>query len=85
MNLKQRFFLGFNDIPLIKNIKKVIKTSILFVFSLTSNVFLFIILMLTVHIDFRRVAQLGRALRSGRRGRVFESRRADEKKELSHQ
>ena len=25
----------------------------------------------------RRVAQLGRALRSGRRGRVFESRRAD--------
>ena len=32
----------------------------------------------------RRVAQLGRALRSGRRGRVFESRRADEKEKSSH-
>ncbi len=55
---------------------------ILCVFPLTINFFLFIILMLTVNFDLnnltnRRVAQLGRALRSGRRGRVFESRRAD--------
>ena len=44
-------------------------------FYLTIRLFLFIILLL----PNRRVAQLGRALRSGRRGRVFESRRADEK------
>ena len=42
-------------------------------FHLTILRFLFIILML----PRRRVAQLGRALRSGRRGRVFESRRAE--------
>ena len=34
-------------------------------------------------IYWRRVAQLGRALRSGRRGRGFKSRRADKKRHHS--
>ena len=61
---------------------------ILCVFPLTINLFLFIILMLAVNRDLasltnRRVAQLGRALRSGRRGRVFESRRAEQRVQKS--
>ena len=36
--------------------------------------------MMYIVLALRGVAQLGRALRSGRRGRVFESRRPDEER-----
>ncbi len=59
-------------------------SSIIFVFYLTINLFLFIILMLTAYLQvvYRGVAQLGRAPRSGRGGRAFESRRPDEETDI---
>lgn len=43
---------------------------------------IFYIIQFVEHM-WRSVAQFGRALRSGRRGRVFESRRFDEKYKVS--
>ena len=44
---------------------------------------IFILMYHTCILAYRCVAQLGRALRSGRRGRGFESRRIDEKNRTS--